>query len=170
MINRFTDEDLSGTGVGPEHGPAKGRLNEVIDQINLIAQNLVDAVIAVADAPAGATAAALTADLKDVNGNALAKVGVFLIEASTTLYHGARTPNAHITFGTPSKGSVLADDHANGWWLVKTDANGQFAVNASNSSDETVYFSCTTAPVGVDALAHAVAIRGCVPDDATWSA
>jgi hypothetical protein len=33
-IALFTDEDLSGTGIGPEHGPAKTRLNALITKVN----------------------------------------------------------------------------------------------------------------------------------------
>jgi hypothetical protein len=33
-ISVFTDDELSGTGIGPEHGVAKARLNELIAKVN----------------------------------------------------------------------------------------------------------------------------------------
>ena len=130
--------------------------------------NVVDAVIAVADAGSGATGAALTVDIKDLAGAAKSKVCEGLILASDTQYAGRDDQNANVTFGTATLGSILAS--GSGWCVFKTDANGQFACTATNAVDETVYFSVKTAEGGVDALAAGVAVRGCVPDDATWSA
>jgi hypothetical protein len=130
--------------------------------------DVVDAVIAVADASGGATGSALTADLKNLDGTALAKTGVFMILSCDTQYAGSKDANATTTFGTATKGSILASGTA--WAIVKADANGQFACTVTNSADETVYFSCATVDGGVDAVANGVVIRGCIPDDATWSA
>lgn len=33
-INQLTDDELSGIGLGPEHGPAKDRINSVISKVN----------------------------------------------------------------------------------------------------------------------------------------
>jgi hypothetical protein len=33
-ISKFTDDELSGIGIGPEHGPTKTRLNSLIDKVN----------------------------------------------------------------------------------------------------------------------------------------
>lgn len=135
-----------------------------------IQDNIVDITIAVADVGAGGTATPLTADLKDLAGSALSKTGVFLIYASDTQYHGLKDPNANITLDTVTKGSILTNNAAAGWWLCKADSSGQFACNANNGSDETVYFSCTGSDGGVDAVANGVIVRGCIPDDATWAA
>ena len=133
-----------------------------------LATDVLDAVIAVADAPAAATDAACTVDLKDLAGAAHTAVGVVKIVASDSQYAGVADANANVTFGTATKGSILAS--GSGWAVVKTDANGQFACTATNATDETVYFSVTGVDGGVDALAAGVIVRGCVPDAAIWSA
>ncbi len=33
-IQKFTDDEVSGIGIGPEHGVAKDRLNDLIDKVN----------------------------------------------------------------------------------------------------------------------------------------
>jgi hypothetical protein len=159
------------TGDGSDH--ANVALNDThrgsagLDH-SYLADNLLDVVIAVADASGGATTAALTADLKDLSGAAKSKTGVFKILASDTQYGGRRDPNTNVTFSAATLGSILAS--GNGWAVIKTDANGQFACTANNAVDETVWFSCVDSDGGVDAVANGVAVRGCVPDDATWSA
>lgn len=140
------------------------------DELTDVKDNLVDVVVACADATGGSEDAALTVDVEDLSGTALSKACVLLLYASTTQYGGPRTANANITMGSPSKGSILASSAANGWWLIKTDTSGQFAVTASNTTDETVYFVCATSDGGADAVANGVAVRGCVPDSGTWSA
>jgi len=133
-----------------------------------LASDVLDAVISVDDGTGGATAVDCTVDLLDLSGAAHAAVGVVKIVASDTIYAGSKVPNAHVTFGTATKGSILAS--GSGWAVVKTDASGQFACTATNASDETVYFSVTGVDGGVDALAAGVIVRGCLPADATWSA
>jgi hypothetical protein len=128
---------------------------------------VVDAVIAVADASGGATGAALTLDLKDRAGSALSRAAVVMILASDSQYGGQRDPNANVTFGTATKGSILAS--GTGWAVVKTDTGGEFDCTATNAVDEGVYFSVVTAE-GVDALASGALVHACVPDLATWSA
>jgi len=127
--------------------------------------NLADAVIAVANATGGGTTAALTVDLKDLDGGALSKTGIVMVRASAA--EGSPTLNGNVTFGTATKGSILAT--AAGWAIVKCDANGQFACTATNAVDETVYFVVVNAN-GVDAVANGIAVRGCLSDAATWSA
>jgi hypothetical protein len=133
-----------------------------------LASDVLDAVIAVANATGGVTTAACTVDLKDLAGAAHAAVGVVRIVAANAQYAGDKNANANVTFGTATKGSILAS--GSGWAVVKTDANGQFACTATNAVDETVYFSVTGVNGGVDALAAGVLVRGCLPDAATWSA
>lgn len=133
-----------------------------------IQDNIVDAVIAVANATGGATGAALTVDINDLAGVALAKTCVGKIIASDSEYGGMHDLNANVTFGTATLGSILAQ--AAGFCVFKTDAAGQFACTATNAADETVWFNVCTSDGGADAVANGVLVRGCDPDDATWSA
>lgn len=167
-IKLFTDEDLSGKSIGPSHGPAMERLNALIEQSNAAVDGMADATIAVADAAGGATGAALTLQLQDLEGNPLARVAVVKIVVSDTEYAGVNDANSNVTFGTATAGSILAS--GNGYAVVKTSATGAFACTASNSADETAYFSVVNSDGGVDALAAGVCVRSCVPDDATWAA
>jgi hypothetical protein len=132
-------------------------------------RNLVDAVVAVADAGGGASATALTVDIFDLVGTALEKECTLLLYASVSQYGGPRDPNANVTLDTISKGSVVASSAANGWWLIKTDSAGQFACNANNDTDESVWFVCSTSDGGVEVTGKGVVVRGCVPDVAAWS-
>ena len=167
-IQLFTTEELSGTSISPSHGVAKTRLNEVIAQVNVLDSNLADVVLAVADASGGATDAALTAQVNDVNGSAVSKACVFLIQTADTQYAGSKDQNANVTFGTATVGSILAS--GSGLAVVKTSATGAFACTATNASDEAVYFNAASADGGEDALIAGIVVRGCVPDLATWSA
>jgi hypothetical protein len=124
--------------------------------------------MAIANATGGATAAALTADLKDLAGAGLSKTGVFKIIASDNEYRGGEDMNANVTFINATLGSILAT--AAGWAIVKADSSGNFACTASNAVDETVWFAASSCEGGHDALANGVLIRGCVPDSAAWSA
>lgn len=45
-IQNFTDDEVSGIGIGPEHGIAKARLNSVIDRVNELYDNHVQATMA----------------------------------------------------------------------------------------------------------------------------
>jgi len=170
-INSFTSDELSGTSSGPSHGVMKTRLNEVVTAVNAntghVDTNVVDVVIAVADAGAGGTTSALIAQANDLDGSAMAKACVFLILASDTLYAGSKDTNANVTFGTAAAGSILAS--GTGWAIVKTSATGAFACTATNAADEAVYFNAATADGGADALVSGVVVRGCIPDLATWS-
>lgn len=135
-----------------------------------LADNLVDVVVAVADASGGATDALMTVQVNDLAGTAVGKVCEVMFYAGDTQYAGLLDPNANITIGTVTAGSVLASAAASGWWLLKTDATGLFAATATNAVDETVYFNAATCEGGVDGLTAGVVVRGCVPDDATWAA
>lgn len=170
-VQAITQQEASGVGLGPEHGPALDRINAAIALANKNEKgtlNIVDAVLTVADAPGGATDSALTCQLNDVDGVAIKKAAVVKIVAADTEYAGSNDTNATTTFGTATTGSILAS--GNGWAVVKTDATGAFACTATNSADETVYFSAATVDGGVDALASGVLVRGCLPESATWSA
>lgn len=134
-----------------------------------ICEWLCKVVVAAADATGGATASALTADLKTLNGAALAKTGVVKLIAQPTQYAGELgTLSATTSWGSATKGSILAS--AAGWCIAKCDASGQFACTLSNSADETLYVTACTADGGVDALANGIQVVGCVPDSVAWSA
>ncbi len=132
--------------------------------------NVVDVVITAADVGAGGTAGLFSAQVNDQYGFPLAKVCEFFVYVSDTEYAGLKDPNANVTLDTLTAGSILLNGAASGYFLVKTDATGLFACNHNNSSDETVYYNAADAEGGVDAVGAGVAVRGCVPADATWSA
>lgn len=128
----------------------------------------VDAAITVANATGGATDSACTVTLVDLDGTALASAKVVKIIASNAIYAGHSAQNAHVTFGTATAGSILGS--GSGYATIKTDATGAFACTATNTSDETVYFSVCSPDGGADTVAGAAIVRGCIPDAATWSA
>lgn len=129
----------------------------------------VIATIAVANATAGATGAALTLTLKRAdNSAAIATARQVYIGVVGTQYATGFDPNgAHVTFGTATVGSIIASGA--GWALVQTDAAGAFACTATNASDETLYFSVGTAP-SVSDQTKACLVIGSNSDAATWSA
>lgn len=133
-----------------------------------LAVDVLDAVIAVADAGGGGTTSACTVALQDLAAAPVARVGVVKILGQDTEYAGVHDVNGNVTFSLATAGAILAS--GNGWAIVSTDATGNFACTVTNAADETVWFSVCTADGGHDTLAHGVIIRGCVPDDATWSA
>lgn len=177
-IKKFTDEDLSGKSIGPSHGVAMGRLNEVIDQTNANAvaiaasgaeiDNMVDAVITAEDVAGGGTDSAFTVQLNGLDGSPIAKAAVVKIIAADSEYGGGNDANANVTFATATAGSILAS--GSGWAVVKTDATGAFACTVADATDETVYFTAADSDGGVDAAASGVVVRGCVPVSATWAA
>lgn len=174
MSGKPTEESVRNDGAIPTLDMVLKNVAETTKDVKFsgvfASNDVADAVIAVADASGGATAAALTVDLKstDSAGTALAKVKVLKIVCADTQYAGSGDANANVTFATATKGSILAS--GSGYAVVKTDAAGQFACTASNASDETVWFSCATIDGGLDALTAGVTIRGCIPDSATWAA
>jgi hypothetical protein len=186
-VKKFTSDELSGKSIAPSHGEAFARLNALIDLANdneiavaaneaaiaanetaVAAGNVVDAVITAADASGGETDSAFAVQLNGVDGDPIAKVAVVKIIASDSEYGGGNDPNSNVTFGTATAGSILAS--GNGWAVVKTDATGAFACTASNSSDETVYFTAADSDGGVDDVTAGAVVRGCVPESATWAA
>jgi hypothetical protein len=132
------------------------------------AGKIVHATIAVADASGGATDAALTVSLQQVdNSTDLAAPRQVMIASGAAQYAPRQALNGNVTFGTATTGSII--DSGNGWALVLTDVSGDFACTATNASDEAVYFWCESA--------HKVSAHqaGCVvaasnSDLATWSA
>jgi len=129
--------------------------------------NVVDAVIAVADVGAGGANTSLESSVQTLAAGVLSKTAVFKIVASDTQYAGIEDQNGNVTFSVATKGSILAS--GSGWAIVKTDGSGEFDCTVTNAVDETVWFSICSVDGGADALANGVVIRGCIPDDATWS-
>ena len=177
-ISKFTDEELSGIGIGPLHGVAMARLNALIDRANaneasiaasaLEIDNTVDAVITAEDVADAGTDSDFTLQLNGLDGNPIAKAAVVKIIAADSEYGGANDANANVTFATATAGSILAS--GSGWAVVKTSAAGAFACTVANSADETVYFTAADSDGGVDAVASGVVVRGCAPVSATWAA
>lgn len=152
-----------------DHAPRmKLSTGAVLNLMAGLANDVVDAEIVVDDAAGGATDTPCTVDLLDLAGAPRAVESVVKIVASDTQYAGEHDLNANVTFSAATLGSILAS--GSGWAVVKTDANGQFACTVTNAADETVYFAVTGVDGGVDAVAAGAIVRGCVPDDATWSA
>lgn len=102
----------------------------------------VSATIAVADS--ATNDAALTLQLNRLDGStAIAAARQVMIMTSTTQYAPAGQPEASVTFGTATVGSIIASGQ--GWALVETDATGAFACTATNTNNETIYFFTQTA-------------------------
>ena len=130
------------------------------------ADGLVRSTIAVADAPAGATVAAMSIQLTRADGTNVATARQVYIVASLTRYRG--NPTGTVTFDTPTVGTIIASGTS--WALVQTNATGAFACNANDAADETVYFSVTNALGGVSAVGEYAAVVGSNSDAAIWSA
>lgn len=102
----------------------------------------VSATIAVADS--ATNDAALTLQLNRLDGStAIAAGRQVMIMTSTTQYAPAGQPEASVTFGTATVGSIIASGQ--GWCLAETDATGAFACTATNTDNETIYFFTQTA-------------------------
>lgn len=130
------------------------------------ADALVRGTIAVADAPAGATTAALTLALTRPDGTAIATIRQVYITSSLTQYRG--NPSGSATYGTATVGSIVAS--GTGWALVQTDATGAFACTVTDAADETLYFAITSPLGGVSNVAYYACVVGSNSDAATWSA
>jgi hypothetical protein len=125
----------------------------------------VFATIAVADS--GTNDAALTLQLNRLDGStAIAAARQVLILTSTTQYAPAGQPEASVTFGTASTGSIIASGQ--GWCLAETSVAGAFACTATNTDNETIYFFAQTA-ARVSDLTKSCAVVGSNTDAATWS-
>ncbi len=138
------------------------KLAKDVDQV-------VDVVIGATGGAGGDPNGTLTIDVKDLNGNAVAKQCVVLVHASDSQYAGPLDPTATITHQGDTKGALLFKDDVGGRWVFQTDSNGQGEYSIRNTADTTVWFAATDAPGGVPAVGQGVAVRGCVPDSATWS-
>ena len=129
------------------------------------------ATCAGADAAGGLTTALVSVQLKRRdNATSIASARQVLLLAGASQYQGdAPPPNASLSLGTVTAGSIVATIAA-GCWLIETDATGLFACTATNTDDETVYWSVSGATGGVSNLTKACAVLGSNSDSSTWSA
>jgi hypothetical protein len=139
-----------------------------VSLLDTASEYFVKATIAVADATGGATGAALTLDLFELDGTTtLSGAKQVMIRTSGSQYDPSSV-NTNVTFGTATKGSIIAS--GSGWCLAETDAAGEFDCTASNSSDETVYFGVTAPAAGQSDTSKGVLGVISNSDAATWSA
>lgn len=102
----------------------------------------VSATVTVADS--ATDDAALTLQLNRLDGfTPVAAARQVMIMTSTSQYAPAGQPEASVTFGTATTGSIIASGQ--GWALVETSAAGAFACTATNTDNETIYFFAQTA-------------------------
>lgn len=130
---------------------------------------LVQAVVAVANATGGATGAALTVTLTQLDGTAVTSEREVLVLGTMAAYSPwVNEPGVgSVTFGSATVGTIVASGQ--GYAQIRTDASGAFACTVSNADDETVNFVVHTGK-GLSALTYQALVVGCVPDSATWSA
>lgn len=125
----------------------------------------VSATIAVADS--ATNDAALTLQLNRLDGStAIAAARQVMIMTSTTQYAPAGQPEASVTFGTATVGSIIASGQ--GWCLAETSATGAFACTATNTDNETIYFFTQTA-ARVSDPSKGCGVVASNTDAATWS-
>jgi hypothetical protein len=128
--------------------------------------------IAVTGGSGGSATGTLTVDLYTLAGaTTYTQVRQIMIIAKATQFEPLALLNTTTTFGTATKGSIIAS--GNGWCLAQTDANGEFDCTPSNSADETIFFEVITAQAFATyaaAGAYGVTVVGSNSDTATWSA
>lgn len=130
---------------------------------------IVKATIAVANATGGATGATCAVQLKQADGTTSpTSARQVMIVAGATQYAPFPTLQASLTFGTATVGSIIASSA--GWALIETSATGAFACTATNTDDETLYFSVITPASGVSDTAKSCLVLASNSDSAAWSA
>ena len=162
----FAVTNMTGTAAGLDSDATAHAASAGISH-SYIQNNIVDLLLTFPNAAGGVTTSAGTIQVKDLAGANLAKECVVLLTGSDTEYAGDLDMNANVAFTDTGAGSILASGTC--WAVVKTDATGLANITATNANDETVWMHACTAE-GTDALANGVLVRGCIPDDATWSA
>lgn len=116
----------------------------------------------------GATDTTITGQLKDSSNTNIASSRRVMLVAKTTEY-GPITIDTSVTFTNPG-GSDSIVAQGNGWVIVDTSATGEFVLTASNSTDETVYFTCVDAGSNSSSVSKACYVMACAPISVTWSA
>lgn len=144
------------------------RIRDSVSAPSFLTDEIVKATIAVANATGGATGAALTVVLRQAdNVTQLTSARQVLVVCGSTQYAPFPALEASVTFGTATTGSIVAS--GGGWALVETSAAGGFACTATNTDDETLYFSVVT-PDSVSDLAKSCMVLASNSDSAAWSA
>jgi hypothetical protein len=140
--------------------------------LDLSRDHLVLATVTGADGTGGTNTAALTVQLKRLdNTTNIASARQVLLIAGSVQYLGDTGPtNASLSLGTVTAGSIVATPIAGMAWLIETDATGAFACTATNTDDETVYWSVQTAAGGGNSLTKACVVVGSNSDASAWSA
>ena len=149
------------------------RPTTVVDALGFDGHPLTDALakalVACAEATGGATGAALTVQLYQADGStAVASARQVMVIAGATQYAPFPVLEASLTFGTATVGSIVAS--GGGWALVETSAAGAFACTATNTQDETLYFSVMGAAGGGSSGSKQCCVIGSNSDAAAWSA
>lgn len=151
-----------GTGDTPTHAGL------ILGTGNVLADFLVRAAIAVANATGGVNTAALNLDLFRLDGTTvLGGARQVMIRCSSTQYDPAPNVESSVTFGTATAGSIIAS--GGGWCLCETDATGNFDCTVTNTDDETLYFWAETASKVSDSAKGALVVASNA-DSAQWSA
>lgn len=154
------DEADAGNGVSVDGVKLKDGL--------VLTDEFAMASIAVADASGGGTTAALTVDCTRMDAlTVLASARQILITCSTAQYDPGGSLSGTATFGTATKGSIIAS--GNGWCLAQTSTGGEFDCTVTNSADEALYFRCQL-PAGVSDVTKGLQSLVSNVDLATWSA
>lgn len=138
--------------------------------LNTVAANqVVVAEIVVPDTGSAATAAALTLSLEQASaiGTPVTAVREVMILASLTQNDPQPTLLSTVTFASATTGAIV--DSGNGWALVRTDVDGDFACTVSDSADEVVFFRVASAD-NIATLAERCVVAGCIGDTAEWTA
>ena len=137
---------------------------------NVNSNHLVKATCAGADAGGGGTTALLSVQLNKIDGTSAISAArqVVLIANSAQYSQNTPVPNASLSLGTVTAGSVISGSQ--GVWLVETNASGLFACTATNTDDETVYWSVCNPAGGVSDITKSCVVVGSNSDASTWSA
>ncbi len=175
-IALLTDEEVSGIGIGPEHGPAMTRLNAIITALNarvtagaLVDLKLVQVVITAVGGVGGSTAGTISVQVNDLAGQPIERaVNLRLLIADT---EGAGSIDAASTcqFGSATTGTLIAGS-GGAVAAITTDATGLYEGALANAADETNYFSAESADGGAAALVNGCVVAGCAIASAEWAA
>lgn len=135
---------------------------------NILSNNLVKATCTGADSAAGVNTLLMSVQLNRMDGSTAITAArqVQLWAGATQGAADGPVPNASLSLGTVTAGSVISGSQ--GVWLIETSAAGLFACTATNTDDETVYWSVCTPPAGVSDLTKAALVVGTNSDGSTW--
>jgi len=167
-IAQLTSDELSGIGIGPEHGAAMARINAVIARLADGTLKLVNVVLTAVGGAGGATAGTISAQVNDLDGNPVTRAVTLRLDISDTEGAGQIDPATTCQFGSATVGTLNAGSGGPAA-SVTTNAAGLYEGALANSADETNYFSASS-PDGGAALANSCAVVGCATASAAWAA